>query len=39
MKPEEIVHIRKDIAKVTQPEFAKLLSVSLSTVTKWGNRK
>ena len=41
MKPEEIVHIRKDIAKVTQPEFAKLLSVSLSTVTKWetGNKK
>lgn len=41
MKPEEIQHIRKDIAKVTQPEFAKLLSISPSTVAKWetGNKK
>lgn len=41
MRPDEIQHIRKDIAKVTQPEFAKLLSISPSTVAKWetGNKK
>lgn len=40
MLPKEIVHIRKDIAKVTQPEFAKLLNISSSTVAKWetGNK-
>jgi len=41
MKPEEIQHIRKDIAGVSQPDFAKLLSISSSTVAKWetGNKK
>lgn len=41
MKPEEIQNIRKNIAKVTQPEFAKILSVSQSTIAKWetGNKK
>ena len=41
MKPEEIQNIRKNIAKVTQPEFAKILSVSPSTIAKWetGNKK
>ena len=41
IKPEEIQHIRKDIAKVSQPEFAKLLSISPSTVAKWeiGDKK
>jgi putative transcriptional regulator len=41
MKPEEIKFIRKNIAKVSQPEFAKLLSISHSTVAKWetGNKK
>jgi putative transcriptional regulator len=40
MCPEEIVHIRKDIAGVTQLEFAKLLSITPSTVAKWetGNK-
>ncbi|SRR6185437_597266 len=40
MLPEEILHIRKDIAKVTQPDFAKLLGISSSTVAKWeaGNK-
>jgi putative transcriptional regulator len=41
MKPEEIQNIRKNIVKVTQPEFAKILSVSPSTIAKWesGNKK
>ena len=41
MKPDEIQHIRKNIAKVTQPEFARILSVSNSTIAKWetGNKK
>jgi putative transcriptional regulator len=41
MLPEEIQHIRKDIAKVSQPEFAKLIGISPSTIAKWetGNKK
>jgi len=41
MKPEEIQYIRKKIVKVTQPEFAKLLCISPSTVAKWevGDKK
>ena len=41
MRPDEIQYIRKNVAKVTQPEFAKLLSISPSTVAKWetGNKK
>ena len=41
MVPNEIKNIRKNIAKVTQPEFAKVLSVSPSTVAKWetGDKK
>lgn len=41
MKPEEIRNIRKNIARVTQPEFAKILSVSPSIIAKWetGNKK
>ncbi|MBP9723086.1 MAG: helix-turn-helix domain-containing protein [Gammaproteobacteria bacterium] len=41
MKPDEIHNIRKNIAKVTQPEFAKILGVSPSTIAKWetGNKK
>ena len=41
MLPDEIQHIRKDIAKVSQPEFAKLLSVSPSTIKQWeqGNKR
>ena len=40
MLPEEITYIRKNIAKVTQSEFAKLLNISASTVAKWeiGNK-
>ena len=40
MRSEEIRHIRKDLAKVSQPEFARLLSISTSTVAKWetGNK-
>ncbi|MCC2625706.1 MAG: transcriptional regulator [Burkholderiales bacterium] len=40
MLPAEILNIRKNIAKVTQPDFAKLLGISLSTVAKWetGNK-
>ena len=41
MQPQEIQNIRKNIAKVTQPEFARILSVSPSTIAKWetGNKK
>lgn len=41
MVPNEIKDIRKNIVKVTQPEFAKILSVSSSTVAKWetGDKK
>lgn len=40
MHPEEIINIRKNITRTTQPEFAKLLNISPSTVAKWetGNK-
>lgn len=39
MNPPEIQYIRKNIAKVTQLEFATILGVSPSTVAKWETGK